>query len=178
MKCTRYHILEKLIKKHNWTKGAEIGIWQGDTFFYLLENCPSLTMVGVDKWQAYDGFGDKFTTGHKDYNDPKLFAQMISNKQYVQKKVKDFGNRARILCMCSLSAAEHVDDKCLDFVFIDADHRASFVRADIAAWRPKLKEGGKIIGHDYIQPGVKAALKDYENKVHFFQNDHVWTLKE
>src|SRR5690606_11229810 len=49
----------------------------------------------------------------------------------------------------SVAAAKHVPDGSLDFVYIDADHSYAGVRADIAAWRPKIRAGGIIAGHDY-----------------------------
>jgi hypothetical protein len=47
----RYEVLEQLIKKHGWQAGAELGVLAGDTIFHLLETCPTLYMVGVDRWE-------------------------------------------------------------------------------------------------------------------------------
>jgi hypothetical protein len=41
-------------------------------------------------------------------------------------------------------------DDSLDFVFIDADHSYEAVSRDIDAWKPKVKRGGILAGHDYI----------------------------
>jgi hypothetical protein len=38
----------------------------------------------------------------------------------------------------------------LDFVYLDADHTYEAVKADIAAWWPKVRVGGTLGGHDYI----------------------------
>ena len=60
-------------------------------------------------------------------------------------------------------------DKSLDFVFIDADHKYQSVAADINHWRPKVREGGVIAGHDFVTsyPGVIRAVKES------FKNFHV-----
>ena len=52
----------------------------------------------------------------------------------------------------SIEAAAHFDDESLDLVFIDAAHDYESVRADIAAWQPKLKSNGILAGHDYSRP--------------------------
>lgn len=50
----------------------------------------------------------------------------------------------------------------LDFCFIDAAHDYDNVKRDIQAWRPKVKPGGILAGHDYCAswPGVKEAVDE------------------
>ncbi len=56
--------------------------------------------------------------------------------------------------------ASQVEDHSLDFAFIDADHIEPAVRKDIEAWRPKVKEGGMLLGHDVHLPSVRKAVDD------------------
>ena len=49
----------------------------------------------------------------------------------------------------SLEVVKGVADDSLDFVYIDGAHDLESVRADIAAWAPKVRPGGFIGGHDY-----------------------------
>lgn len=51
-------------------------------------------------------------------------------------------------------------DGSLDFVFIDADHSYESVYRDIVAWKPKVKIGGLLAGHDFSEyhPGVVKAV--------------------
>ena len=51
--------------------------------------------------------------------------------------------------MPSLAAATLFPNDSLDFVFIDADHAYDAVRADVTAWRPNVKVGGTLAGHDW-----------------------------
>jgi len=62
----------------------------------------------------------------------------------------------------SLEAANRYDDSSLDFVFLDAAHDYENVKADIVAWRPKVKSGGYLGGHDYqlLFPGVMKAVQE------------------
>jgi cephalosporin hydroxylase len=52
--------------------------------------------------------------------------------------------------MKSVDAAKLYEDNSLDFVFIDGSHEYEFVKEDIEAWYPKVKVGGYLGGHDYI----------------------------
>jgi len=56
--------------------------------------------------------------------------------------------------------ASQVEDHSLDFAFIDADHMEAPVRKDIEAWRPKVKQGGMLLGHDVHLPSVRRAVDD------------------
>lgn len=49
----------------------------------------------------------------------------------------------------SLTAAAFFADRSIDWVHLDARHERDAVRADIAAWLPKVKSGGWISGDDY-----------------------------
>ena len=55
--------------------------------------------------------------------------------------------------MPSVLAALRFADEELDAVYIDGDHSETAVRADLAAWIPKVKKGGLIAGHDYCMVG-------------------------
>jgi len=60
----------------------------------------------------------------------------------------------------------------VDLVFIDADHSYSSVWTDITTWLPKIRKGGIICGHDYIQdiPEVKKAVDEFFPNVNL-END-------
>jgi predicted O-methyltransferase YrrM len=69
----------------------------------------------------------------------------------------------RPLRLPSVAAATLFANGSLDFVFIDADHTCAAVQGDIAAWRPKIKCGGILAGHDWntygsVQQAVTAML--------------------
>lgn len=54
----------------------------------------------------------------------------------------------RQLVMTSQEAAELVVDNFFDLVFIDGDHSYLQTRNDIEIWRPKVRNGGILCGHD------------------------------
>ena len=71
--------------------------------------------------------------------------------------------QTRIIRLPSLAASFTFDDHSLDLVFLDGDHREESVRADIEAWRPKIRPGGWLAGHDYgfhLYPGVRKVVDE------------------
>jgi predicted O-methyltransferase YrrM len=64
--------------------------------------------------------------------------------------IKGFEDRAYMLRMKGEHACNFIEDKSLDFVYIDANHTYQAVKEDIRLWYPKVKSGGLIMGHDYL----------------------------
>jgi methyltransferase family protein len=63
----------------------------------------------------------------------------------------------------SITAASFFPDQSIEWVHLDAGHEPAQVKADIDAWRPKLKPDGWLSGDDYDEakwPGVVSAVKE------------------
>jgi hypothetical protein len=58
----------------------------------------------------------------------------------------------------STEAAKTFRDGSVDFVWIDGDHSAEAVEADVRAWLPKLAAGGMMAGHDWDRQTVKDGV--------------------
>jgi predicted O-methyltransferase YrrM/uncharacterized Rossmann fold enzyme len=150
----RWHVLEALAKQRGWTSGAEIGVKEGFTFLHLLEQCPNLILTGVDIFESRLGIevdgGESFAEAHLPEHEARLRKTIATS----------YPGRGILIKGYSTDAAKSVEDASLDFVFIDADHREESVLADIAAWRPKIKVGGMLLGHDAQEkfPGVLKAI--------------------
>ena len=148
-KGNRKHVLRHLIEKNNFTIMAEVGVRDGRTTFYLLDNIPNLTIYAIDL--SIQGF----------YN--------------AEVKAK-YGNRLVPIEAPSEQAADRFVDGSLDLVFIDANHIYAFVKKDIEKYTPKLKANGLLTGHDIDYPGVNKAvnevIKDYDVAPNF-----VWIKK-
>lgn len=150
----REHFLADLANREGFTRMAELGVWKGRTFFHLLENCPGLTLFGVDAWKYRPG--NDAIPGGETYS--KWNMEWL--KRHVTEGAKPYGDRAIILNMETWEAAEHVEDGSLDCVFIDADHTSEGVRRDIETWRPKIREGGFITGHDCDWESVRVVIDE------------------
>ncbi len=77
----------------------------------------------------------------------------------------------------SPGASKFFDDASLALVFIDGAHDLESVRQDIAAWKPKVRPGGLLAGHDYslAWPGVRRAVS--ESLSAFEVHQTVWSSK-
>ncbi len=118
-----------------FSRGAEIGVEQGAYSEVLCRANPELQLLCVDAWTAYPGYRDHVTQSKLD----GFYAATCERlKPYRAQPVRAF----------SLDAAKNVENRSLDFVYIDASHRFEHVVADLAAWVPKVKTGGIVAGHD------------------------------
>lgn len=170
----RSDLLDALIEREGWTRGAELGVLDGATYFHLLARNPGLTLIGVDAWR----YGEEINAGHDGHRTWRKYP-LEQYRQKVLAGAAKVGDRAVIMESSTVDAAAGVEDGSLDFVFVDADHTEPGVRADIAAWLPKLKPSGWMLGHDYDHPdfpGVKRAVDDMLPGVRVWP-DFVWSIK-
>jgi hypothetical protein len=74
---------------------------------------------------------------------------------------------------CSWDLASRYSDGTLDFVFIDADHSGEAVGRDIDAWRPKVRPGGILAGHDFTTyfPGLCDAVVERFADFHVYRGE-------
>jgi hypothetical protein len=72
-------------------------------------------------------------------------------------------------------------DEYFDLVYIDASHWYKDVISDIETWLPKIKKGGYLSGHDYVN-GIDTlnAVNDYFGKTHSITiyPDSSWLIKK
>lgn len=134
--------LNKLIKENGWSKGAELGVRRGDFSKSILENNEKVTLFLVDLWRGAPEHGILNVPG-------ETYDEMESNYLITLKNIEPFKSRVTILRNLTTEAAKLIDDKSLDFVFIDATHTYDALIKDIKAWKDKVKDDGIICGHDY-----------------------------
>ena len=160
--------LYNFLKDKDPKTGAEIGVFWGETFFYLLDNLPDLKLIGVDLWKPVT-WGDKSDEGYREYSEfpmEKYYRDVIT-------RAKNYNERAIIYKEDSVKAADKEIDRSLSFIFIDGDHTKEGVERDLLAWMPKIKPGGYLMGHDIHMPGVKAVVDKYIKQYKELDN-YVW----
>jgi len=141
------NMLAELFKDVGFTLGAEVGVRKGEYTRILCDANPELKMFCIDPYTAYN---------------------RVSN----DRQARYFRNAERRLRGCnvefikktSMDALEDIQDRTLDFVYIDGRHEFDFIMPDIIFWSRKVKRGGIVSGHDYYyfyQGGVVDAVNAY-----------------
>ena len=143
--------------------GAEVGVFDGHTSEVLLRELPELRLWMVDPWKPFDGqavFGEM---------NAERFEAMKNAALWWTEFARD---RRFVLPEASPRAASRFTDAGLDFAFIDGDHFYEGVRADLAAWWPKVRPGGLLTGHDYGiyldttgEWGVRRAVDEFAQTI-------------
>jgi len=146
---------------------AEVGVLIGILSEYLLRQRPDIKLFMVDNWQTADKQPEAYKAtcdDHAHHRDP---ARVASHRMQAENRAKRFPGRAIIMPVSSIEAASTIKGGSLDLVFLDADHSYEGVKADIAAWLPKVKAGAWIGGHDFENPdqrfrfGVCQAVDEW-----------------
>jgi predicted O-methyltransferase YrrM len=144
---TRGHLAE-LLGELGFKVGAEIGVRIGRFSRKLCDKNPGVTLYCIDPWLGYNSR----------YNDAKqegIYQKFIRNiENYPIKIIRKF----------SMDALPEFEDKSLDFIFIDGNHKFDFVMMDIICWSKKVKAGGIVMCHDFYpfdDCGVWNAVRAY-----------------
>lgn len=157
----RWDYLIALAKRDGWSRGVELGLWYGQTFFHLLEALPSLHLTGVDIWDTKVEKDGVVIYQEKEFRDKATHhLDRQENRREVYQRQAQYAKRSTLLDMFTVDAAKLFSDNSVDFVFIDASHDYTSIVEDITAWTPKVKRGGFLVGHDFEWPTVAAAVID------------------
>lgn len=144
----------------------EVGVYEGKSFAYFIVEAinagKKLTCVAVDAF-PWEGLEAKFVSNMTPLKDNYVYFTAESSE-----------------------ATRHFPDKCVDLLFIDANHTYEFVKRDIQKWLPKMKPGSIMAGHDYgrddYRPyqGVYDAVNEmFSGKVDekYVKSEDVWMVK-
>lgn len=139
--------------------GAEVGVRIGENAAAIMFGRERCRLLLVDMWAEHPDGGT--------YKESRDANSRYTNDDWrvmlgeVLQRLDLYHGRFRLLQGDSRKMARCVDDRSLDFVFVDADHSKEGCLADIDAWLPKVKPGGWIGGHDYRNKwGGKWGVRD------------------
>ncbi len=143
---------------------AEIGVAEGNFSWDMLHWIipvkrnkvkPAVTtLYMVDRWASVPeqkGDASMPTEWHE------------KNLNTVKERLKSIRGRAVILRGDSVAQADKVEDESLTLINIDGDHSEAGCFRDLRAWVPKVKPGGYVVLHDYLNKnyGVYQAVQNF-----------------
>ncbi len=154
--------LAKHFAKLGFKTGAEVGVFSGYYSEVLCQTIPNLKLYCIDPWEVYPG-----------YRDRKFEPNMREAYETAQTKLAPFD--VEIIKKYSLDAAKDFKDKSLDFVYIDGNHEYKYVKQDIEAWTPKVRQGGIVAGDDYYM--TRAGNLGVIQAIHEYVDEHGYKLQ-
>jgi hypothetical protein len=155
----RINLLKQIGYEFPNGNGVEIGTFKGEFSKEILNNWNG-TLYMIDVWRP---LGEEYVdmSNHKDHIN--AYSETMDN-------ISGFEDRAVMIRATSKVASKLFVDNSLDFAYIDANHAYDFVKEDIELWYPKVKKGGYLCGHDYLD-------LDWYNDPNFLENKkdkHIW----
>lgn len=144
---------------------AEIGCFAGVSTSVFA--CFARTVYAVDPWTMGAEAGYAEISPSMVAEAEKRFAR-VRGKFVNILALKDF----------SVNAARCFADGALDAVYIDGEHAEKAFKADVTAWRPKVKPGGLFMGHDFDAVGQHFdALGLPAPVAHYIERSWVCVMK-
>lgn len=142
---------------------CEVGVAEGYFSHHMAHYWKAKKIYCVDNWGHLPG-----TTG--DGNFPQEWHNM--NYACAVWRMYPFKDKTEFLRGPSDYMARYVPDNSLDLLYLDGSHSYEGVKKDLDAWFYKVKTGGIIAGHDFLNPayGVNKAVIEFAKAGNFFVN--------
>mmetsp|Transcript_23343 Transcript_23343/g.52725 ORF Transcript_23343/g.52725 Transcript_23343/m.52725 type:complete len:307 (+) Transcript_23343:77-997(+) len=139
---------------------VEVGVQSGENAMNFLSSWEGTELVLVDSWTHVPSL---------DYIDIANVDQgrMEVLHEYTQERCQA-EERARIVRTWSDAAASEVPPESVDFVYLDARHDWHGVVSDLVSWWPKVKVGGILAGHDFVDGELPEGDFFVRSAVEFF----------
>lgn len=132
---------------------AEIGCYAGESTTIFLTRAGHIT--AIDPWEDYD-------EDNRPYGELEHICDSHLVEAAFDKVVDEAHGRITKIKGRSTEIAQTFADGTFDVVYIDANHEYPHVLTDVTAWKPKVKPGGILAGHDYdgSHLGVTRAIEE------------------
>lgn len=131
---------------------VEVGVAKGRGLVCMSELCNFREVQGAARFELVGVDAFTGTPG-------EVVEYPASMESDCRANLERMGVQAHLTKLPSVKAAE-LASECA-YVFLDAAHDYESVKADIAAWWPKIQAGGFLGGHDYENAeGVKRAVDE------------------
>jgi predicted O-methyltransferase YrrM len=129
---------------------AEVGTYAGESAKIFLDSGKIDKIYCIDLWHI------------EDWAEAEKEVDKIDDPRLVKLK------------MSSERAVNEFADESLDFCYIDANHYYEPCKLDITLYKPKVKKGGFIGGHDFKMESVRRAVDETIGYPDFVFKDSSW----
>jgi hypothetical protein len=139
----------------------------------------SFTLIGVDTCRGSGAEGPR----RKDYQGAAVAEGGGTLAGMLHKNIIEcgHGDLISLIVADSVTAASFFADRSIDWVHLDGRHDYEHVKADIAAWLPKVKVDGWLSGDDYDEvkwPEVVLAVRELVPEARLWSiNQWRWVLR-
>jgi predicted O-methyltransferase YrrM len=166
--------LGHLLNTLKFTKAAEIGVQKGLFSKIILSEWPNGHLTLVDSWEHVpnDSYHDVANVSDEEH---------LNNMKITEQNVSQYTDRYTMIKGYSNQVYANFEDNYFDLVYLDANHKYENVYEDISLWINKVKNGGFLCGHDYVDGnlyegnfGVKSAVKDFFKRDPDFITQEPW----
>lgn len=158
--------------------GAEVGVQQGVFSAHILRHWTGRLLVSVDPWTEDDTDAYRDAANVTQSTHEAFLAQ-------TRRRLGAFGRRSAIWRMTSREGSTLLTGSSLDFVYLDGRHDEASVTEDLELWWDKVRPGGVIAGHDYLDGhlpggvfGVRTAVDRFFGErqlpIHTTTEDAPW----
>jgi len=150
---------------------AELGCYYGESTVEFAKYAD--TVFAIDSWSpAYMKCDDLKRVGRYKFETIKKVEQVFD------KMTQSFANIWKIKDRHE-DVVAHFGDETLDLVYCDTIHSEKDTAIAIDLWTPKVKIGGYVSGHDYLDlfPGVKRAVDARKNESFRLWEDGNWAYR-
>ena len=162
--------LGSMFESRGYQIAVEVGVQRGEFSDVILSQW-SGTLLMVDRWEYASWYADIANVSDEIHAACKSAAESVANRH----------GRGVIMHRTSRKAADEIAAGSVDAVYIDADHSKEAVLEDLSLWLPKVRSGGLIAGHDYLEGvlpegvfGVKSAVLEFFGREPDIVTDERW----
>lgn len=143
-------------------EAVEVGVQRGEFAHQLLAQWQGRRLHLVDPWRHLSDYSDIANGPDSEHE---------TNLRHTRDRLASYEGRYQIHRALSSEAIDRFQDESLDFVYLDANHSLAAVRDDLRLWFPKVKPGGILAGHDFLdgnlpegQFGVATAVRQFADE--------------
>ena len=176
--------IKELIDKYSVHIFAEVGVWKFKMLKKLMVD-PSVTRMIKEYW-AIDPYSEmpqytNLTHEKTMYKMGQIKQERWDSLYYGVCKYLLWFHQVKLLRLSSKQAADlfhRYRKSYFDMVFIDADHTYEALKQDITLWKPLVRKGGVLCGHDYgTYPDVKEAVDECLPNATIFPQAYIWMVE-